>query len=115
LHITPADSLARDHAKSRSLKATIVETVDADLFHGSPVLAVPIPPSTEIKIAGIKIAYVSFYKSTSATAAELVSVERHLFQPCESIDDVEHQQRTLNRGLLVVRWQFKVEHPGELS
>ena len=92
-----------------------METVDADLFHGSPVLAVPIPPSTEIKIAGIKIAYVSFYKSTSATAAELVSVERHLFQPCESIDDVEHQQRTLNRGLLVVRWQFKVEHPGELS
>jgi hypothetical protein len=41
-----------------------VETVDADLFHGSPVLARPIPPATEIKIAGIKIAYVSFYKCT---------------------------------------------------
>jgi cytochrome P450 len=48
LHITPADSLARDHAKSRSLKATIVETVDADLFHGSPVLARPIPPATPL-------------------------------------------------------------------
>ena len=43
-----ADSLARDHVKSRSLKATIVKTVDADLFHGSPVLARPIPPATPL-------------------------------------------------------------------
>jgi hypothetical protein len=37
-----------------------VETVDADLFQGSPVLARPIPPPTQIKMAGIKIAYESF-------------------------------------------------------
>jgi hypothetical protein len=48
LHITPAVSLARDHAKSRSLKAMIVETVDACLFQGSPALAGPIPPAAPL-------------------------------------------------------------------
>jgi hypothetical protein len=37
-------------------------------------------------------------------------VERGLFQLCESIHDVEHQQRAIDRGYWV-RFQFNVEQP----
>ena len=48
LHFTPAVSLAIDQAKYRSLRATIVEAADADLFQGLPALARPIPPATPL-------------------------------------------------------------------
>jgi len=79
---------------------------------GMPALKHQAP--TEIKIAGIKVAYVSFYKCTWAIAAESVSADRDLSQLCESNDDAEHQQRAIDRGLLVVRLQFKGEQLGEL-
>ena len=50
LHFTPAVSLAIDQAKYRSLRATIVEAADADLFQGLPVLARPIPPATPLPL-----------------------------------------------------------------
>lgn len=71
-------------------------------------------PPAGIKIAGIKIAYISFNRCKGAKAAELVSVESRLFHFCEFIDDVEHQQRTV-RPRSLCPLAIQVEQTGELS